>query len=477
MQSRAVREGSVGLMLLAGVGIFVAASMWLKGLGPGSQKYNITAQFTDAGGIQQGGPVRYRGVRVGKIAAIKPGANLMEVTLEITDPDLKIPSNAIAEANQTGLIGEPVVEITPRGQVNLSPDLAKALDSNCDSKVIICHNGQIPGTVGSSFNELLKRATALVNRYESPEIVDGIKLTLKNSSQAAADISLLSRKFSELPESVKKELGSISASANTLTKSLDVTVKNVDGVVQKIGGVTTKFGNTADQFTNTATRVNKTADNLTLTVAEYGKLAKSVDSLVVENRQSFSKSLTNFSTLSADLSQTVKKLNPTIDKLNNTVTKVNSESVVKDLEGVLANANKTAANLRDISASFNNPKSLLNLQQTLDSARLTFQNTQKITADLDRLTGDPEFLDSINKLVKGLGQLVSSGETLEQQIQLAKELAPVNQSMSETKVTLLNTDPDLAAAISQGEGLANDLGDINAPTDLPTPRFNHQRKK
>ncbi len=77
MQSRAVREGSVGLMLLAGVGIFVAASMWLKGLGPGSQKYNITAQFTDAGGIQQGGPVRYRGVRVGKIASIKVGEGML----------------------------------------------------------------------------------------------------------------------------------------------------------------------------------------------------------------------------------------------------------------------------------------------------------------------------------------------------------------------------------------------------------------
>jgi phospholipid/cholesterol/gamma-HCH transport system substrate-binding protein len=448
MQSRAVREGSVGLMLLAGVGIFVAASMWLKGLGPGSQKYNILASFADAGGIQQGGPVRYRGVRVGKIASIKPGANAMEVVLEITDPDLKIPSNAIAEANQTGLIGEPVVEITPRGQVSLAQNLAPALDKNCNAQVIICNNGQIPGTVGSSFNELLKRATALVNRYESPEITNGIKLTLKNASQAAADISLLSKKFGDLPDSLKKELGTISVSANTLTKSLNGTVKNVDVAVGKIG-------NTADKFNITATKVNKTADNLTVTVGEYGKLAKSVDALVTENRQTFGKTLTNFNTLSVDLSQTVRKLNPTIDKLNSTVAKVNSESLVKDLEGVLSNANKTAANLRDISASFNNPKSLVNLQQTLDSARLTFQNTQKITADLDRLTGDPEFISSVSKLVKGLGQLVSTGETLEQQIQLGQELEPMHRNMSVTTANLVNSDPELAAAI----------GIVNSPSN------------
>jgi phospholipid/cholesterol/gamma-HCH transport system substrate-binding protein len=469
MQSRAVREGSVGLMLLAGAGIFIAASMWLKGLGPGSQKYTIMAQFADAGGIQQGGPVRYRGVRVGKIASIKPGANFMEVALEITDPDLRIPSNAIAETNQTGLIGEPVVEITPRGQVNLSPDLAKALDSNCDAKVIICNNGQIPGAVGSSFNELLKRATALVNRYESPEIADSLKLTLKNAAQAAADISILSKKFGDLPDTLKKELGSISASATTLTKSLDNTVKNVDVTIKKVGVVTDKFGNTADQFSDTALRVNKTADTLTGTVLEYGKLAKSVDALVSENRQTFGTTLTNFNALSVDLRKTVNKLNPTIDKLNSTVAKVNSEALVKDLEGVLSNANKTAANLRDISASFNNPKSLLSLQQTLDSARLTFQNTQKITADLDKLTGDPEFIDSINKLVKGLGQLVSTGETLEQQIQLAQELAPVNRSISQTTSDLVNTDPDLAAAI--------DFGIVANPVDMTKPYLRKRLKK
>jgi phospholipid/cholesterol/gamma-HCH transport system substrate-binding protein len=460
MQSRAVREGSVGLMLLAGAGIFVAASLWLKGLGPGSQKYNIMASFADAGGIQQGGPVRYRGVRVGKIAAIKPGANAMEVTLEITDPDLKIPNNAVAEANQTGLIGEPVVEITPRGAVNISSNMARALDSNCDARVIVCHNGRIPGAVGSSFNELLKRATALVNRYESPEITDGIKLTLKNASQAAADISILSRRFGDLPDSLKKELGTISVSANTLTKSLNGTVKNVDVAVGKIG-------NTADQFNVTATKVNKTADNLTMTVTEYGKLAKSVDALVTENRQTFGKTLTNFNALSVDLRQTVTKLNPTINKLNNTVAKVNSESVVKDLEGVLSNANKTAANLRDISASFNNPKSLVNLQQTLDSARSTFQNTQKITADLDKLTGDPEFIDNISKLVKGLGQLVSTGETMEQQIQLAKELDPINRSITLTNTNLMSSDPELAAAI--GIGVANNY--------IPPQRLKNSLKK
>ena len=34
MQSRAVREGSVGLMLIAGLGVFGAIFLWLRGMTP-----------------------------------------------------------------------------------------------------------------------------------------------------------------------------------------------------------------------------------------------------------------------------------------------------------------------------------------------------------------------------------------------------------------------------------------------------------
>jgi phospholipid/cholesterol/gamma-HCH transport system substrate-binding protein len=435
--SRAVREGSVGLMLLAGAGLFVATSLWLRGFAPGSQKYNIVAKFSEAAGIQQGGAVRFRGIRVGKIADIKPNANGVEVLLEITDPNLKIPSNSVAEVSQTGLIGEPVVEIMPQGEVaNFSPDLAKALDSNCDKNQIVCHNSEMSGRAGASFNELLRRTTALVNRYESPEIFNGLKKTLDNSSQAAADISALSKKFGDLPVSVRKELATIASSANSLTQSLDTTVKSANGVVLKAGRATDRIAATTDRFAVTADRISKTADNASTTAADFSKLARSVDALVAENRQTFNTTLGNFNALSVDLRRTVNGLEPTISKLNSTVSKIDSDGLVKNLEATLANANKTVANLQKATASFGDPKTLLALQETLDSARVTFQNAQKITADLDELTGDPQFRNSVKKLVNGLGQLVSSGETLEQQIRLAQELEPVYRNLKESTVEL-----------------------------------------
>jgi phospholipid/cholesterol/gamma-HCH transport system substrate-binding protein len=432
-----MREGSVGLMLIAGLGIFAAAALWLRGIGPNNQKYIINAQFTEAAGIQQGGAVRFRGIRVGKIANIKPSENGVEVALEIADPNLKIPSNSIAEVSQTGLIGEPVIEIVPQGAVSLATDAASAVDSNCDTNAIVCSNSKMSGRAGASFNELLRRATALVSRYESPEIVDGLKKTLANASQAAADISVLSKKFGDLPESIKKELSTVSVSANTVTKSLDTTVRNADIAIQKVGKATdtititaNKFGATADKFGETATQVNKTANGINATAADYSKLAQSVDGLIAENRQTFKTTLTSFNALSVDLRKTVNSLEPTIGKLNTTVAKVDADAFARDLKGVLANANKTTENLRDISTKLNNPETLDTLKATLASAKLTFDNVQKITADLDEVTGDPNFRNNIKKLVNGLGNLVSSGETMEQQIKLAQDLEPINQSLA-----------------------------------------------
>jgi phospholipid/cholesterol/gamma-HCH transport system substrate-binding protein len=416
MQSRAVREGSVGLMLLAGLGVFGAIFLWLKGLAPGSQTYNIVAQFAQAPGIQSGGAVRFRGIRVGKIAKIDPGANGVSVVMQMDDPNLIIPKDVSVEISQTGLIGEPIVEISPRNTVAINPtNLAKPLDSKCDKTILLCNNAKVDGQIGASFNELLRRMTKLVELYNNPEVVKNLNNTLVKTGTAAEDFSKLSKKldlvttdFSKLPKTVESGLNNLSTKANTITTSLDRT--------------STKIGQTADKF-------NRTADQLTLTAAEYKTLAVSVNGLVAENRKTFSSTLNNFDKLSVDLRRTVNAVNPSIVKLNTTISKIDSDKLARDLQSVLSNANQTSINLKNATASLNDPKTISTLQQTLDSARSTFQNTQKITADIDDLTGSPEFRSNLRNLVNGLGKLVSSTEQLQEQAKLAQTIEPMGKTL------------------------------------------------
>jgi phospholipid/cholesterol/gamma-HCH transport system substrate-binding protein len=451
MQSRAVREGSVGLMLIAGLGVFGAIFLWLRGMTPGNQTYNVIAQFDQAPGIQPGGVVRYRGIRVGKIAKIEPGVNGVAVTMQMDDPSLIIPKDVAVEISQTGLIGEPVVEITPRTNVAINASsIAKALDPKCDRNVILCNNTKVDGQIGASFNELLRRATKLVELYNNPEVVKNINSTLIKAGTAAEDVSRLSKsvdklskEFSSLPKTVESGLNNLSVKANTLTVSLDRT--------------SNKIGNTADKF-------NTTAEQLNATAVEYKKLAISVNGLVSENRKTFSSSLTNFDKLSVDLRKTVNELNPSITKLNSTLSKVNSDKLAKDLESTLSNANQTSLNLKNVTANLNDPKTLLMLQQTLDSARTTFQNTQKITADIDDLTGNPEFRSNLRNLVNGLGKLVSSAEQLEQQAKLAQSIEPLGKSLNYISKLPVSTSPRITVGKNS---IRQVIGSKNKPLPIP----------
>ncbi len=73
MRSRTFREGSVGLLIILGLGVFGVIVLWLNRFTGAHNSYKAIVEFADAGGMQKGAPVRYRGVKVGTIYAIRPG--------------------------------------------------------------------------------------------------------------------------------------------------------------------------------------------------------------------------------------------------------------------------------------------------------------------------------------------------------------------------------------------------------------------
>ena len=411
MRSRTVREGSVGLLILVGLALFGGLVLWLRGFSPGKSSYKVVAEFANAAGIQVGATVRYRGVNVGKVTALNPGANGVAMTLEIAETDLLMPRDVLVEANQSGLIGETSIDIRPLKPVPANVKLANPTSPNCNSNVIICNNSRLSGQVGVSLDELLRSTTRLANVYTNPEFVTNLNAATKNTAIAAAEVAKLSRDFSTVSVSIKQNLNTFSSSASEATRTANQTAYQYGLVANQLSNTANKFGNTADRYGQTAIQLNQ--------------LAASVNGLVVENRATLASTLKNFSQASAQLRDTASTLTPTLQKVSSTFNQVNAEKLVSNLEAVTTNAAQASANLRDISASLKDPKNALLLQQTLDSARATFENTQKITSDLDDLTGDPAFRDNLRNLVNGLGKLVSSTQQLQEQVQIAQVLEPV----------------------------------------------------
>ncbi|MUG93994.1 MCE family protein [Scytonema sp. UIC 10036] len=430
MRSRTFREGSVGLLLLLGVGVFGLIIIWLNRVNAGRNSYKAIVEFANAGGMQKGAVVRYRGVKIGRISDIRPGPNNVEVEIEIGDSNLIIPSDVKVEANQSGLISESVVDITPKMQLLPSGDFAKPLDKNCNPQVIVCNGSRLKGQIGISLDELIRTTTDLATLYTNPQFYKNVNKAVENTAVAAESVAQLSRNLNVVSKSLQQQINGISETNSTIqqatTQLTSSTTKTLDQLSTSTTQTLNQISKTAGQFSGTAGQFGETAREIRLTANQANKLINNLDTVLVDNRSSLVAALNNITETSKALRQTVSSLSPTVNR-------VTQGQLLQNLETLSANAAQASANLRDVTNTLNNSNNLLVLQQTLDSARVTFENTQKITSDLDELTGDPAFRQNLRQLVNGLSSLVSSTQEIQQDIRVATTLDSIKAVVHNSK--------------------------------------------
>jgi phospholipid/cholesterol/gamma-HCH transport system substrate-binding protein len=109
----------VGLLLLCGIAGLVFMSLHLGQIGFGkSDGYAVQAEFTNAGGLQDGALVELAGVNVGRVVAVQLTQDYRaHVTIHLK-PTVVLKEDATAAIKSAGLIGERYVEILPGSTAN-----------------------------------------------------------------------------------------------------------------------------------------------------------------------------------------------------------------------------------------------------------------------------------------------------------------------------------------------------------------------
>ena len=106
----------VGLLTLVALILLVGTVLKVKGRAFSSAK-RIEIQFKDVNGLRPGAGVQIMGLKVGQVEEITPvvdGENsFVNVKFVITDPTVQIPRASSFSIQQSGLIGELFLEITP----------------------------------------------------------------------------------------------------------------------------------------------------------------------------------------------------------------------------------------------------------------------------------------------------------------------------------------------------------------------------
>lgn len=164
---RSLWEGGVGLFVVSGVVLLAFTLAWVKGwqLRANRSKYEAIIEFSLAQGISVGTPVRIRGVSVGSVVGVKPSLEKIDVVVEVLDAGIVIPRNALVEVNQSGLISETLIDITPRHPVP-SPTVGPLHPDCLKEGMIVCDRERIKGEQGVSLDELVGICTKLARQVD-----------------------------------------------------------------------------------------------------------------------------------------------------------------------------------------------------------------------------------------------------------------------------------------------------------------------
>jgi phospholipid/cholesterol/gamma-HCH transport system substrate-binding protein len=375
-----------GLLFLVGLAVFGGLILWITNFRPGESNYQFSVMFPDGNGVAVGAPVRLRGVRIGQVIGVASSVDQVKVTV-LVEKNILIPTQSKITVSQSGLIGETFVDFVPSQGIQPAKvafaDFVEQCkkDPNAQSKEWICPNSDI--------------------------------------AQGVSPVRL-----AQLLESLDKLAVRID---DKFLKNLDTTIKDVGGAARKLGSVSADVRRVSTSFEKVATGVNRNVDSLGAAGKSVEKAGRSVggaaDTLkitITDNRKNLETTLSNLSTASGDLKAVLAELRPTL---------ANGE-FGKDLTRLASNAAAAAENVRKITDGLSDPATIDSLRETLDAARVTFQNAQKITSDLDEITGDPNFRKNLRKLVDGLGQLVSTTDSI--------QVSPRNVSSESSTVEDLN---------------------------------------
>ncbi len=106
----------VGLLALFAIVILIFTVMWVKGRTLSTSE-RLTVDFRDINGMRTGSGVQMMGVRIGQVEELIPimdGVNSrVSVKFVITEPNITIPKASTISIQQSGIIGEQFLEITP----------------------------------------------------------------------------------------------------------------------------------------------------------------------------------------------------------------------------------------------------------------------------------------------------------------------------------------------------------------------------
>lgn len=202
---------AVGLTVLLAALLVVAAAIWLGQWSPGSRTLQ-TARLRTTGGVGVGDPVVMRGVKVGRVEAIRlTPEEWVAADLRLTD-DVELPPDPIAIISSASLFGEWQVVVLNADQAPDDPEVRRLLAEARGA------GGEWPGATLPDIGQLTAQASRIAGDVASvTDRIEGFvdSSTISDLRESVAALRRSSERLASFTERQANALGQVVSDAAT----------------------------------------------------------------------------------------------------------------------------------------------------------------------------------------------------------------------------------------------------------------------
>jgi len=247
-------EFAVGLVVIAALALVVGGALWLSGAHLGKTEAVVTARFRTVGGLGVGNPVVLRGVRVGRVEAIRlaPG-NWVEADLKIYT-GITLPPKPAVIAASASLFGEWAATLISSDPLPSDPNVRQALleaQAGAGAKwpgATLPDIGQLTAQASRIATDIATVSARIQTAFDSSAVTD-LRRSIRDFGQIADRLARVTNEQADVIGDVGANLSKSSEALTRAATDLRTTLGRVDTATNQ-GQLATILNNTAATSTD-----------------------------------------------------------------------------------------------------------------------------------------------------------------------------------------------------------------------------------
>jgi phospholipid/cholesterol/gamma-HCH transport system substrate-binding protein len=229
-------EFAVGLAVLAALALVIGGALWLSETDVNQKMATYTARFRTVGGLGVGGPVTLRGVRVGRVEAIRLVENEWVETEFSIDRTVELPAKPAVISASASLFGEWSANIVSYDPPPTDPNLRDALAESDRAG-----GDAWPGATLPDIGQLTAQASRIAGDVGvvTQRISQAFDSTaLKNLQQSVKDLAEISGRLVTFASAQTTRINRVSENVATTSDAFAGVAKTFQGAVARLDTAT-----------------------------------------------------------------------------------------------------------------------------------------------------------------------------------------------------------------------------------------------